>query len=194
MRISEPIPVGFSQADTRSAEVTDCDLCPRLSVVVGRLCLFCETEIHPPATEDRGIPVRPGPESMTKRPASGNSNEGCLFWSANCAPWVECYGSRKGAGPLLPHIDRIARSAKVRIETFSAAPMGRGSGSLRYWKCDLKASFRPLLVFLRKMGSSERIVHIRSLTIRPVSARNKSPRLLQLSLHLAAPTTGDNIR
>ena len=100
----------------------------------------------------------------------------------------------KGGGSLLPHIDRIARSAKVRIETFSAAPMGRGSGSLRYWKCDLKASFRPLLVFLRKMGSSERIVHIRSLTIRPVSARNKSPRLLQLSLHLAAPTTGDNIR
>ena len=100
----------------------------------------------------------------------------------------------KGGGSLLPHIDRIARSAKVRIETFSAAPMGRGSGSLRYWKCDLKASFRPLLVFLRKMSSSERIVHIRSLTIRPASARNKSPRLLQLSLHLAAPTTEDNIR
>ena len=100
----------------------------------------------------------------------------------------------EGGGSLLPHIDRTARSAKVRIETFSAAPMEGRSGSLKYWKCDLKASFGRLLVFLRKMSSSERIVHIRSLTIRPSSARNKSPRLLQLSLHLAAPTAGDNIR
>lgn len=97
-------------------------------------------------------------------------------------------------GSLLPYIDRIARTAKVRIETFSAASMEGQSGSLRYWKCDLKASFQPLLIFLRKMSSSERIIHIRSLTMSPVSARNKSPRLLRLSLHLAAPTAKDDIR
>ena len=99
----------------------------------------------------------------------------------------------EGGGSLLPHMDRTARSAKVRIETFSAVPMEGGSGSLKYWKCDLKASFRPLLVFLRRMTSSERMVHIRSLTIRPASPRNKAPRLLQLSLQLAAPTM-DGIR
>ena len=100
----------------------------------------------------------------------------------------------KGGGSLLPHIDRIARSAKVGIETFSAASKESGSGSLRYWKCDLKASFQPLLVFLREMSSSERIIHIPSLTMSPASARSKSPRQLRLSLHLAAPTREDDIR
>ena len=100
----------------------------------------------------------------------------------------------QGGGSLLPHVDRIARTAKVHIETFSTAPTKGGPGSLRYWRCDLTAPFQPLLVFLRKMSSSERIIHIRSLTMSPVSSRNRSPQLLRLSLHLAAPTTGDDIR
>ena len=100
----------------------------------------------------------------------------------------------QGDGSLLPHIDRIARIAKVHIETFSAAPKDGRSGSLRYWKCDLKASFQPLLVFLRKMSSSERIIHIRSLTISPAPAGNRSPRLLRLTLYFTAPTRGDEIR
>ncbi len=100
----------------------------------------------------------------------------------------------QGDGSLLPHIDRIARTAKVHIEAFSAAPEDGRSGSLRYWKCDLKASFQPLLVFLRKMSSSERIIHIRSLTMSPAPARNRSPQLLRLTLYFAAPTRGDEIR
>lgn len=103
--------------------------------------------------------------------------------------WIE-----PGGGSLLTHIDLIARTSKVHIETFYAAPVDGGSGSLRYWKCDPKAPFQPLLVFLRKMSTSERIIHIRSLTMSPASAPNRSPRRLRLSLYLAAPTTGDDVR
>ena len=99
-----------------------------------------------------------------------------------------------GGESLLPLIDPIARSAGARIETFSAAPADAGSGSLTYWKCDLKASFRSMLALLREMSRCERIIHLRSLTMAPVWAGNRSPGLLRLSLHLAAPAMGDDIR
>ncbi len=115
----------------------------------------------------------------------------------------------KGSASVLAHIDRAARGTGVRIETFSAAGGHEPSGSASHWKCDLEASFRPLLVFLRKMAASERIVHLRSLTIRPAlardpgsprnrasardlaSVRDRRPRRLQLSLHLTTPSASD---